>query len=325
MNVTKDRHSSASSRSARETIDIIRGFNRFYTRQLGLLDHGLLGSEFTLTEARVLYELAHRDESTATQIADELGLDLGYLSRLLTKFERRRYLRRTRSPLDGRQSRLQLTAKGRDVFSPLDQAAREQIRMMTGHLTPPQHGELLAAMQSVRRLLDSASGAPGGQAAHAAYLIRPLQIGDIGWVTHRQGLLYAQEYGWDRTYESLVAEILANFVKNFDARFENAWVAERDHVTVGSVFLVRASDRLAKLRLLYVEPSVRGLGIGRRLVHQCIDCAREKGYKSLTLWTNDVLVSARRIYEAAGFRLTKEEPHHSFGKDLLGQTWELVL
>ena len=302
-------------------IDRIRDFNRLYTRQLGLLDQGLLGSEFTLTEARVLYELANHDETTATEIARELGIDLGYLSRLIKKFDRRRYLKRTRSRVDARQSRLQLTEKGRTVFEPLDRAARSQIAAMIDPMTPAQRSELLAATRSIQRLLQPGSQTRGPR----PYAIRALRIGDIGWITHRQAVLYSREYGWDWTYEALVAEILAGFVKNFDSDAEYGWVAERDDVIVGSVFLVRASANLAKLRLLYVEPAARGLGLGRRLVQECIEFARAKGYRTLTLWTNDVLVSARRIYEAAGFQLTREERHHSFGKDLLGQTWDLAL
>jgi DNA-binding MarR family transcriptional regulator/GNAT superfamily N-acetyltransferase len=330
-----------------EFVDDVRGFNRFYTRQLGLLDRGLLGSEFTLTEARVLYELAHHDDRTATQIADELAMDLGYLSRLMAKFERRRYLTRTRSPTDARQNRIQLTEKGRSVFMPLNTAAREQISRMIQPMTPEQRDELLNAMQSVQRLLEPSIASPNPQPSHAPrpdasgsdtsgphasphsdaprYILRPLQIGDIGQITHRQGVLYSQEYGWDVTYEALVAEILSGFVKNFDARWENAWIAERDNAVIGSIFLVRGSEGVAKLRLLYVEPSARGLGVGKRLVEECIDDARAKGYRTMTLWTNDILVAARRIYESAGFRLVIEEPHRSFGKDLMGQTWELEL
>lgn len=311
---------SADPHCAPQTIDTVRRFNRLYTRQLGLLDQGLLGSKFTLTESRVLYELAHREAPTATEIARELGVDLGYLSRLLKSFERRRIIKRSRSPDDARQSRLHLGAPGRAAFEMLNRAARDQIAVMIDPMTPAQRRELVTALQSVQRLLGSSPAAE-----EVPYVVRPLQIGDIGWVTHRQGILYAQEYGWDVAYEGLVAEILAGFVKNFDSSSESAWIAERRGTVVGSVFLVRASASAAKLRLLYVEPAARGLGIGRRLVHECIEFARTKGYRTLTLWTNDVLVSARRIYEAAGFKLTKEEPHHSFGKDLLGQTWELAL
>jgi DNA-binding MarR family transcriptional regulator/GNAT superfamily N-acetyltransferase len=310
-----------NARPGDDAIDIIRSFNRRYTRQLGLLDNGLLGSEFTLTEARVLYELANCEDSTATQIAGELGLDLGYMSRLIKKFGRRRYIKRKRSPVDARQSRLQLTERGRAVFDPLDRAARLQIAEMIAPMTPEQSSLLLSAMQSVQRLLEVDSE----ESRREPYAIRPLKVGDIGWITHRQGILYSQEYGWDATYEAMVADILAGFVKNFDSTMERGWVAERAGGIIGSVFLVRASADLAKLRLLYVEPTARGLGLGRRLVQECIDFARMKGYKTLTLWTNDVLVSARRIYQAAGFQLTKEERHHAFGKDLVGQTWDLVL
>jgi DNA-binding MarR family transcriptional regulator/GNAT superfamily N-acetyltransferase len=317
----QQRSRPADPHSAPQTIDAVRRFNRLYTRQLGLLDQGLLGSKFTLTESRVLYEIAHREEPTATEIARELGVDLGYLSRLLKSFERRRIIKRTRSPADARQSRLHLATPGRAAFDMLNRAARDQIAVMIDPMTPAQRRELAAALQSVQRLLGSGPAAPEKE----PYVIRPLQIGDIGWITHRQGILYAQEYGWDLTYEGLVAEILAGFVKNFDSSSEAAWVAERHGTVIGSVFLVRAFASVAKLRLLYVEPSARGLGIGRQLVHECIEFARAKGYRTLTLWTNDVLVSARRIYEAAGFELTKEEAHHSFGKDLLGQTWDLAL
>src|SRR5712672_1736023 len=310
-----------NARSAGEAIDIIRSFNRRYTRQLGLLDNGLLGSEFTLTEARVLYELANGEDSTATQIAGELGLDLGYMSRLIKKFGRRRYIKRRRSPVDARQSRLQLTERGRAVFDPLDRAARLQIAEMIDPMTPEQRSLLLSAMRSVQRLLEAGSE----ESRREPYAIRPLKVGDIGWITHRQGILYSQEYGGDATNEAMVADILAGFVKNFDSKMERGWVAERAGGIIGSVFLMRASADLAKLRLLYVEPSARGLGVGERLVQECIDFARTKGYKTLTLWTNDVLVSARRIYQATGFQLTKEERHHSFGKDLVGQTWDLAL
>lgn len=310
-----------SNKLACEAIDTIRGFNRFYTRQLGLLDRGLLGSKFTLTESRILYELAQRGDCTATDIARDIGIDLGYLSRLLAKLERRRDIKRTRSRVDARQSRVQLTLKGRAAFDSLNQAAKDQVAAMIDPLTVAQRDTLLSAMQSVLRVLERESGRDDAE----PYSIRPMRIGDIGWITHRQGVLYAQEYGWDGTYEALVAEILAGFVKTYDPDAEQGWIAQRGGQIVGSVFVVRDSVSVAKLRLLYVEPAARGLGIGARLVHECIAFARAKGYRKLTLWTNSVLVSARRIYEATGFELTKEEPHHSFGKDLIGQTWELAL
>jgi len=311
----------AATGPADPTVDLVRAFNRRYTRQMGLLDRGLLGSKFTLTEARVLYELARPYDRTATEISRELGIDRGYLSRLLTKFQRRRLIKRTRSSSDGRRSLLHMTPKGRAVFAPLDRAAREQISAMLEPMTPAQRSDLTAALDRMLRVLGTTAASPD----RGTYLVRPPRIGDIGWVTHRQGILYAQEYGWDASYEALVAQILGDFVKNFDAASECGWIAERDGQIAGSAFVIRAGSGLAKLRLLYVEPGARGLGIGQRLVHECIAFARAKGYEKLTLWTNDVLVSARRIYQAAGFRLTKEEPHRSFGKDLVGQTWDLNL
>jgi DNA-binding MarR family transcriptional regulator/GNAT superfamily N-acetyltransferase len=300
-------------------IAAVRGFNRFYTRQLGLLERGLLGSDFTLTEARVLYELAHRKASTASAIGKDLGLDLGYLSRLLKKFGRRRLIERTRSSSDGRQHQLKLTRKGRDAFEPLDRAAKVQIAGMIDPMTQTQRCELVEAMWKAQRLLRPVD------APAPPYRLRSLRTGDMGWIIHRQAVLYAQEYGWDETYEHLITDILGRFVRDFDAEAERAWVAEAEQKIVGSVFLVRASATLARLRLLYVEPEARGLGIGRQLVRECIEFARTRGYQKLSLWTNDVLSSARRIYEAAGFKLIKEEQHHSFGKDLVGQTWELML
>jgi len=302
-----------------DQIAAIREFNRFYTRQIGLLEEGLLRSEFSLTEARILFELAHRTGPTATELGNDLGLDAGYLSRILKKFEQRGLLERRPSATDARQSHLFLTDKGRGAFEPLNKASREQVAELLASLPASEREKVVGAMKTVERLLGS-SPEP-----KVPYLLRPLRVGDIGWITHRQGLLYHQEYGWDETYEALVAQILSDFVKNVDPRREASWVAEREGEVVGSVFVVRQSDEIAKLRLLYVEPAARGLGIGQRLVEECIGFARTKGYKSLTLWTNDVLASARRIYQAAGFKLVKEEPHHSFGKDLVGQTWTLDL
>jgi DNA-binding MarR family transcriptional regulator/GNAT superfamily N-acetyltransferase len=304
----------------RAAVDGVRAFNRFYTRQMGLLGRGLLGSEFTLTESRVLYELAQRGHAAASELARDLDIDAGYLSRLLARFERRGQIRRTRSALDARRSRLELTRKGRTAFDRLDRAASGQVAAMIAPLSAQRRQQALSAMRGVQHVF-APPAAPGADAVR----LRPLRVGDIGWITRRQGMLYAQEYGWDGTYEALVAQILSDFVKTFDAATESAWIAERDEEVVGSVFLVRATARLARLRLLYVEPQARGLGIGARLVAECIAFARARGYRRLTLWTNDILVAARRIYEAAGFVLVKSEAHHSFGKDLVGQTWELAL
>jgi DNA-binding MarR family transcriptional regulator/N-acetylglutamate synthase-like GNAT family acetyltransferase len=302
-----------------EQVAAVRAFSRFYTRQIGLLEEHLYDSEFSLTEVRVIYELAQRDGLTASDLGRDLGLDAGYLSRLLKRFEARGLVIRTPSEHDARQSVLALTPEGRAAFAPLDQASHDEIAAMLDRLPADERESLVAAMRRVQRLL---GGAPEPE---PPYRLRGPRPGDIGWVVHRQGLLYATEYGWDQTFEALVAEIAAAFVKNFDPARENAWIAEREGEIVGSVFLVRQSDEIAKLRLLYVEASARGLGLGRRLVDECIRFARDRGYRTLTLWTNDVLVSARRIYEAAGFRLVEEERHHSFGKDLVGQNWVLDL
>ena len=302
--------------AGKERIDAVRAFNRFYTRQIGLLDEGLLKSAFSLTEARVLYELARRDSLTATDLARDLGLDAGYVSRLLKKFERLRLIARSTLVSDARQSSIALTPAGRNAFAPLNRDSHDQVAALLDRLPPAEQDRLVKAMQTVQRLL--------GESAEpkVPYLLRPLQVGDIGWITRRQGLIYAQDYGWDETYEALVAEILAEFVKKFDPKWERAWIAEREGEVVGSVFIVRKSPEVAKLRLLYVEPSARGLGIGARLVDEAIAFARGAGYRRMMLWTNAGLDAARALYDARGFRLTAEERHHSFGHDLVGQTFE---
>jgi DNA-binding MarR family transcriptional regulator/GNAT superfamily N-acetyltransferase len=300
-------------------IAAVRRFNRFYTRQIGVLQEGLLASEFSLTEARVLYELAHRDGLSAAQLARELGLDPGYLSRILAAFARRGLLSKEPAPDDGRQSLLALTEPGRAAFAPLDARARDEIGGALARLSAPEQRRLIGAMDTIAALL----GADG--TTREPYLLRPHQPGDIGWVISRHGALYADEYGWDDSFEALVAEIAGRFITNFDTRRERCWIAERAGANVGSVFLVRESDQVAKLRLLLVEPEARGLGIGKRLVDECIRFARQTGYRTLTLWTNDILVAARRIYQAAGFTLVAEERHHSFGHDLVGQNWDLTL
>ena len=297
----------------------VRRFSRFYTRQLCLLDEGLLNSAFSLTEARILYELATHLTLTATELSRELGIDPGYLSRLLKEFERQGLISRAPSPGDSRLALLQLTESGRAAFEPLDQASRRQVLAMTRHLMPAEAARLVQAMQTIEHLM-------GGSASSQDLItLRQHQVGDIGWIIYRQAVLYAQEYGWDGTYEILAAEILAGIVKTFDPTRERSWIAERNGAVIGSVFVVRGSETVAKLRLLYVEPAARGLGLGRRLVDACIDFARERGYRTLSLWTNDVLLPARRIYQAAGFACVAREPHHSFGQDLIGETWELTL
>ncbi|MER8632375.1 bifunctional helix-turn-helix transcriptional regulator/GNAT family N-acetyltransferase [Mesorhizobium opportunistum] len=312
-------HQPGKEAPNKELIDAVRAFNRFYTRQIGLLDEGLLKSPFSLTEARVLYELAHRDGLVASDLVRDLGLDPGYVSRLLKKFEERGMVERAATEADARRASITLTPAGKDAFAPLNQDSHDQVSALLDRLVPADQDRLVKAMRIVQDLLGH-KPEPG-----VPYILRPLQVGDIGWITRRQGMLYTQEYGWDETYEALVAEILAAFVKSFDPKWERAWVAEREGEVVGSVFIVRKSDHVAKLRLLYVEPSARGLGIGKRLVEECIGFARAKGYKTLTLWTNDILSAARHIYQAAGFQLTEEERHHSFGKDLVGQNWNLEL
>jgi len=311
MEATKDSHFDA--------IEAVRRFSRFYTRRLDLLDKGLLKSEFSLTEARVLYELAHRDELTSTELQRALGLDAGYLSRILKKFQARGLLTRETSPVDARRNLLTLAPAGSEAYEPLNQASQKQVTAMLAGLAPDEVRELVRCMDSIERLLGERAPSP------VPYVLRPHHVGDLGWIVHRHGVLYAQEYGWDETFEAFVADVAANFIKNFDPKRENCWVAEREGHVVGAACLVRQSDAVAKLRLLYVEPEARALGIGRRLTDECIRFARLKGYTKLALWTNDVLLAAIHIYQSAGFKLIAQEPHHSFGKDLVGQHWELDL
>jgi DNA-binding MarR family transcriptional regulator/GNAT superfamily N-acetyltransferase len=295
----------------------MRRFNRFYTRQIGALREGLLQSPYSLTQVRLLYELAHRDGLSATTLGRELGLDGGYLSRTLAGFEKQGLLRKAPAPADARQNILSLTPKGRKLFAPLEQRSQEEAEALLGALAPPAQVRLVEAMRTIEQLVEPAGA--------SSCLIRSHQPGDIGWVISRHGALYAQEYGWDITFEALVAEIAGQFISKFDPQWEHCWIAERDGVNVGSVFLVRESKQVAKLRLLIVEPAARGLKLGQRLVEECIRFARSKGYRKLTLWTNDCLHAARRIYQQAGFVLVKEEKHRSFGVDLVGQNWELKL
>jgi len=308
-----------SAAALEHRITAVRRFNRFYTQKIGVLGERLLNSPFSLAEARVLYELALREQATATELHRDLGLDPGYLSRILAGFARRGLVSRASSETDRRQSLLSLTQTGRAAFAPLDTRSREEIGNLLGGLPEPDQRRLVAAMEEVERLLGSSSS------PKVPYLLRPPAPGDIGWVISRHGALYAQEYGFDRDFEVLVAEIAAKFITEFDHRRECCWIAEREDEPMGSVFLVKGSERTAKLRLLLVEPSARGLGIGARLVAECIRFARQSGYQEITLWTQSVLVAARHIYQAAGFRLTRSEPHHSFGQDLVGETWDLTL
>lgn len=292
--------------------ETIRRFNRFYTRQIGVLHEHLLNSEFSLTEVRILYELAHRSGLTASDLCRELGLNAGYLSRVITGFEKKGLIVKTRSAADARIMQLELTVKGRKTFSPLNEASRHEVMAMLKQLSEPGQAQLVDAMEQIQQLLGGAS---------PNYLLRDPRPGDMGWVVHRHGALYAQEYGWNADFEALVAEIVAKYIREHDPTGERCWIAEKDGKVAGSAFVVRHDSETAKLRLLYVEAAARGLGIGHRLVDECLRFARLAGYKKMMLWTNSVLVDARRIYERAGFRLVEEEPHHSFGKDLVGQIW----
>src|SRR2546421_8691595 len=304
-----------------QRVTAVRRFNRFYTRQIGLLQETLLRSPFSLTEARVLYELGNRAPTHATALGQELGLDAGYLSRILRGFERRGLLARTPSHTDRRQSVLALTAQGRNAFARLDAASRPEIRALLEQCPAGDQARLVGSMHTIEQLL----GAPPPTDRAAAYRLRRHRPGDMGWVVHRHGVLYAREYRWDARFEALVAEIRRKFLKRYDPKRERCWIAELEGEIVGSVFLVHRSHRIAQLRLLLVEPSARGRGIGARLVHECVGFARRVGYRKIMLWTNDVLHAARHIYEKAGFHLVREERHHSFGHDLLGQTWERTL
>ena len=297
----------------------LRRFNRFYTQKIGVLVEGLLKSPFSLTEARVLYELAREEQSTATRLGAQLGLDPGYLSRILRSFERRGLILRTPSQSDRRLGLLSLTAQGQAAFALLDARSHDQIGTMLRDLSEGEQIRLMAATGMIERLLNPASR------DRAPYLLRPHRPGDMGWVTQRHGALYAQEYGWDIQFEALVAEIVAKFIRTFDPRRECCWIAEKDGENVGSVVLVEEAAAVAKLRLLLVEPKARGLGIGARLVQECLRFAHQTGYRSVRLWTNSVLVAARRLYEREGFRLIEAQPHFSFGHELIGETWELAL
>lgn len=297
----------------------VRAFNRFYTQRIGVLQHGLLHSPYSLTEVRVLYELANGKNLTATELQNRLRLDPGYASRILRRFERDGLLSRARSKIDGRQRFLRLTARGRKVFSALDARQSSEVGELLRAVPDRERERLVASMQTIEGVLN------GDRARSGSVSLRTHEAGDMGWVMSRHGALYAGEYGWDTRFEALVGEIVVNFIRNFDAERERCWIAEIDGERVGSIFLVKDTDTNAKLRLLLVEPAARGHGVGKLLVNECIDFARKAGYRKLTLWTNSVLDAARHIYEMAGFKLVKEEPHTSFGHGLTGQYWELAL
>jgi DNA-binding MarR family transcriptional regulator/N-acetylglutamate synthase-like GNAT family acetyltransferase len=296
----------------------VRRFNRFYTRQIGLLQDHLLQSPFSLGQARVLYEIAHQDQTTARALGTVLGLDAGYLSRMLDGFAKHGLIER-KTATDRRQRLVRLTQRGRRAFTEIDRTSTREVRALIDRMPDEAQTRLVAAMRTIETIL----GAP--QAARTPYILRAQEPGDMGWVVQRHGAIYAQQYGWDATFEALVAEIVAKFIRRFDPKHERCWIAERDGLNVGCVFLVRKNRTVGQLRLLLVEPSARGLGIGARLVEECSRFARQVGYRRIVLWTNSVLHAARRIYEAAGYRLMEENRHHSFGKDLVGQTWEVKL
>jgi DNA-binding MarR family transcriptional regulator/GNAT superfamily N-acetyltransferase len=310
---------SRSSADSDGQVAAIRGFNRFYTRKLGLIEPKLLDSPFTLQEARILYEIRHRPACTATDLTRDLGLDPGFVSRTLQALQRRQIVTRSPARHDGRINEIALTATGRTAQAELERRSGEEVANLLASLDEAQRAAVVGAMTTIERTLQQPAEKP------AAFLLRSHRPGDIGWVISSQARAYAAEYGWDISYEALVAEICAQFIRNYDPSREHCWIAEANGEPLGSIFLVKGSDDVAKLRLLLVEKKARGLGVGRALVEQCIRTARENGYKEMTLWTQSILVAARGIYQACGFRCVKEEPHHSFGVDLVGETWEMKL
>ncbi|MBI3524780.1 MAG: bifunctional helix-turn-helix transcriptional regulator/GNAT family N-acetyltransferase [Betaproteobacteria bacterium] len=304
-----------------EQIAAVRRFNRFHTQLVGALNGRMLASEYSLPEVRILYEIANApaaDAVSAATLGRSLALDPGYLSRLISGLEKNGLLTRLPTKNNAKQLNLVLTRKGKATFAKLNSASANEVAALLSKLTASERRQLVGAMRKIERLLKSAP-------PDRTFTLRDPEPGDLGWITHRHGALYAQEYGWDWTFEALVAEIVGKFAKEFLPGKERCWVAEREGEIIGSIFLMRQDDETAKLRLLYVEPSARGLGLGRRLVDECIRFAQAKGYRRMVLWTNDILVSARRIYEAAGFSLIEEETHHSFGRDLVGQVWSREL
>jgi DNA-binding MarR family transcriptional regulator/N-acetylglutamate synthase-like GNAT family acetyltransferase len=303
-----------------DPVQTIRRFNRFYTRQIGVLQEHLLDSQFSLTEVRVLYEIAHRENATAKDLCQDLGLDRGYVSRMLQNFEKHGWIKTTPSAEDRRRQLLSLTAKGHAVFDPLERRSSQQVTVMLERLSPTQRQKFLSAIRDVQSVLDPPTP------SSTPYIVRQHLPGDMGWVVQRHGELYWQEYHYDERFEALVAEIVAEFIQNLDSQRERCWIAEKDGERVGCIFLVKKSSTVAKLRLLLVEPSARGLGIGKRLVEECVNFAREAGYKKILLWTQSELAAARGIYKAAGFECIAEERHNSWSREnLMAETWEIKL
>jgi len=301
-------------------VKALRGFNRFYTSRIGVLDP-YLGSDFSLTEVRVFYELAHRDQPTASELVRDMRLDAGYLSRILRRFESQKWIERVPSPADARQSLLKLTQKGHDVFAPLQQQSRDEAAALLSPLAPADRDKLIGAVAKVQQLLEP-NAVPAGA---RTIVLRDPRPGDFGWVVEKHGELYASEWGYNVEFEGLVAGIVSKFIADFDPAWEKCWIAEVDGERVGSVFLVRQSATIAKLRLLILTPEARGLGLGGRLVDECIAFARAKGYRKMVLWTQSHLLAARGIYESRGFTKVKAERNDAFGKRLNSETWELKL
>ncbi len=309
----------AASDGTQPEVEAVRRFNRLYTQKIGVLSEGLLDSEFTLTEVRVLYEVAHEDGPTAANICRALGLDAGYVSRIVQRLEARGLLERQRSTTDKRQSVLALSDAGAQTFADLDVRANADVATLLGGFGERERARLVSALREIESILGT------GSERRESYVLRTHRAGDMGWIVHRHGALYAREYGWGERFEGLVAEVVAKFLLEFDPRRERCWIAERNGEIVGSVLVAKESSEVAKLRLLLVEPTARGLGIGNRLVEECIHFARNAGYKRMVLWTNSLLHAARHIYEKAGFTLVGEEMDDLFGPDSKAQSWELDL
>jgi DNA-binding MarR family transcriptional regulator/GNAT superfamily N-acetyltransferase len=308
-----------SETSVSERVAAVRRFNRFYTQRIGVLQEGYSKGPFSLAEARVLYELLHRDKPTATELAKDLGLDAGYLSRILRGFEVRGLVLKQASERDGRQSLLSITERGRKRFAPIEAHTEAEVRGMLDALAPAAQAKLVDALHTIERVLGDEPK------TKAPYVLRPPRAGDMGWIVSRHAVLYAQEYGWTDPFEGLCAQIVADFVNKYDARRERCWIAEVDGENAGCVMLVKDPDEVARLRLLLVEPAARGLGIGARLVDESVRFARGCGYRKITLWTHSVLTAARHVYQQAGFQLTSSEPRQSWGQDVISEHWDLQL
>ncbi len=315
----------ATSSDIEDRVAAVRRFSRFYTRRLGILQDSFLQTSYSLAEARVLYELAHRVKPTATEVADALGLDRGYLSRILRGFIERDLVYKTSSRDDARQNLLSLTTRGRVAFASIDKRSQDDVAAILKAMPRPDQERVVAAMGAIERLIDGAHGAGDERAAPPPFVLRPPRTGEMGWVVERHAVLYAQEYGWGAKFEGLCAEIVAQMIAHYDPARDRFIIADLDGAPVGSAFVVKDSDTVARLRLLLVEPTARGLGIGKRLVDECLTFARAAGYKQMTLWTHSVLVAARRIYQAAGFRLVAQKAHADWDVPVVGETWEREL